>query len=173
MIRAALSPPLSSHNPFGSLTFSDGTAGPDDEPTLMEEREMRDAIAAVSAEEQAIAAAVAAVVEEEAAERAAIADVAAFIAADHVAMTVARTSKATILPNDVAMRRAIITNDPTPWSADWLHSAAHRSGKTPVPMPTVTYVVPASCFNASTSSGMSSDCSRLSDHDLGSHIWRH
>eukprot|EP00873_Tetraselmis_striata_P004193 jgi/Tetstr1/424457/TSEL_014986.t1 len=167
MIRAALPPPLSSHNPFGSLTFSDDTAGPDDEPTLLEEREMRDAIAVVSAEEQAIAAAVAAVAEEEAAERAAIADVAAFIAAGPAAMTVARTSKATILPNDVAMRRAIITNDPTPWPADWLHSAAHRLGKAPVPMPTVTHVVPASRFNASTSSGMSSDCSRLSDHDLG------
>eukprot|EP00873_Tetraselmis_striata_P001182 jgi/Tetstr1/421446/TSEL_012395.t1 len=167
MIRAAPSPPLSSHNPFGSLIFSDDTTGPDDEPTLLEEREMRDAIAAASAEEQAIAAAVAAVAEEEAAERAAIADVAAFIAADPVAMTVARTSKATILSNDVAMRRAIITNHPTPWPADWLHSAAHRSGKAPVPMPTVTHVVPASRFNASTSSGMSSDCSRLSDHDLG------
>eukprot|EP00873_Tetraselmis_striata_P022573 jgi/Tetstr1/442837/TSEL_003214.t1 len=167
MIRAAPPPPLSSHNPFGSLTFSDDTAGPDDEPTLLEEREMRDAIAVVSVEEQAIAAAVAAVAEEEAAERAAIADVAAFIAADPAAMTVARTSKATILPNDVAMRRAIITNDPTPWPADWLHSAAHRLGKAPVPMPTVTHVVPASRFNASTSSGMSSDCSRLSDHDLG------
>eukprot|EP00873_Tetraselmis_striata_P021843 jgi/Tetstr1/442107/TSEL_030264.t1 len=167
MIRAAPSPPLGSHNPFGSLTFSDDTTGPDDEPTLLEEREMRDAIAAASAEEQAIAAAVAAVAEEEAAERAAIADVAAFIAADPVAMTVARTSKATILSNDVAMRRAIITNHPTPWPAVWLHSAAHRSGKAPVPMPTVTHVVPASRFNASTSSGMSSDCSRLSDHDLG------
>eukprot|EP00873_Tetraselmis_striata_P046577 jgi/Tetstr1/466841/TSEL_011299.t1 len=130
MIRAAPPPPLSSHNPFGSLTFSDDTAGPDDEPTLLEEREMRDAIAVVSAEEQAIAAAVAAVAEEEAAERAAIADVAAFIAADPAAMTVARTSKATILPNDVAMRRAIITNDPTPWPADKLHSAAHRLSHT-------------------------------------------
>eukprot|EP00873_Tetraselmis_striata_P038555 jgi/Tetstr1/458819/TSEL_045203.t1 len=154
MIRAAPPPPLSSHNPFGSLTFSDDTADPNDEPTLLEEREMRDAIAAVSVEEQAIAAAVAAVAEEEAAERAAIAGVAAFIAADPVAMTVARTSKAIILPNDVAMRRAIITNDPTPWHVDWLHSAAHRSGKAPVPMPTVTHVVPASRFNASTSSGM-------------------
>eukprot|EP00873_Tetraselmis_striata_P040637 jgi/Tetstr1/460901/TSEL_006057.t1 len=130
MIRAVPSPPLSSHNPFGSLTFSVDTASPDDEPTLQEEREMRDAIAAVSVEEQAIAAAVAAVAEEEAAERAAIADVAAFIAADPVAKIVARTSKATILPNDVAMCRAIITNDPSPWHADWLHSAAHRSGAT-------------------------------------------
>eukprot|EP00873_Tetraselmis_striata_P035732 jgi/Tetstr1/455996/TSEL_042774.t1 len=91
MITAVPSPPLSSHNPFGSLTFSDDNAGPDDKPTLLEKREMRDAIAVVPAEEQAMAVAVAAVAEEEAAERAAIADVATFIAADPLAMTVARS----------------------------------------------------------------------------------